>query len=664
MESATFNDVMIRQPRLRSQLEHDDFTFFKKHQVSGWNTVPNTLAVESGLRDHEFQISLPINNRGDLTSTQSTRQHAQANGYWTGQFIDRWYLWTLYSDGGPRAVADVDGAFLALCHEKVRMQLGHANITPDTDWCIGGGTAGQFVASEIEHMILATDQPAWVYASLDVISHEANNNSSQDSAILSLLRGPARDELLSHSLVVLFGDHGHRTTTSSSRNYAAYAWYNSEWEREQYHPFLAIHLPDVLTDAYPHLLDVFGRNQSVLTSHVDLYETVMDVIYNRYPIGDPGSASPATAPLLVRFPNLRIKANDPISQGRLFSYLGQEWSSGWVRSKSNCDFSDLRPSAPLENKLLGRSAADMNFCSHPYIHYSTDISSHHCDGSPVECNQPTSDLSCIESILSEKHEDSYYSDSMLGNHGYHAWGDGGISLLYPLDSERGCEAIGIPSEMCICDPSNQVIYLNRDNGELDATGKSMYDYYSTLQMKRGTANQFWDRSILKQIAPDEDFGRQIFTPANVQVKNLLALKMSSHCIDVFLDVPVRILSGHRQERESDDKTESDDRCAAHDNFNFIFHLEKRGLTYDDDGEKRQIWKLYFVSYAGSTFRVILTIPGLVDCSLNGLEPLNADDVRYTDPPRFDRYDITSQCVDDSWPWSQRWKQICVCKYQT
>jgi len=93
---------------------------------------------------------------------------------------------------------------------------------------------------------------------------------------------------------------------------------------------------------------------------------------------------------------------------------------------------------------------------------------------------------------------TYYSGKVWSD-GYHAWGDHGISLMFPISAERTCDDFGTEKYMCPCASKDT------DGNVLLETKQSLRDNIQQIIKIKVTASGENNPSILDKLKPESSF---------------------------------------------------------------------------------------------------------------------------------------------------------------
>jgi len=649
-ESLTKHELQ-RLPRLQSQLISDGFSIFNKHAVSGTNTAPNVETMQNGSRDSEYRGNRRTFKYGDTSIHGGLRDAASANGYLTGRFFDSFRMNTLYWNHASRTVADIDGSFIAHSHTSVYPKMFGRVFS--REYCKGNSSHGQWVAKEITNLLKISTKPLYLFVSNELVSHDSHNHSLQEAAFLDLIRGEARNELLDDTLLIIVGDHGQRLMSDdSSKDCNAYAL-NQKFNSEAVHPMLAVRLPNRLTVKYPFLKRVLGSNTDKLTTQLDIFETVMDVINGRFPTYNLVTES-VTRPNLIRYPAFKLPTADVLFQNTI-NGGARENIEYYADSGTNCDLLDTRMESDTEFTILARKKLTRNKQIHPYLqYYISDDTKYTFESNELLCEKPAINelpqrIARVPDIIKKQGIDSYYPGKRWSD-GYHAWGDLGISLMYRISSERLCDDFGTENYLCPCDWSNMIFdESSRIKNDDDTTGIMIGDNLKDIKIIKVTSKDNDDPTILSELKPDSSYFDDSMKINDVILREFI----SERCLDIIKDIPKKIYENYNSERIMVDRELSEKFCDDTSDKYFISQLSKL-----HDG-----WmEMQFYGPYGVQVKLHFQIFG--ECKKSredddACQRLTMEDVTLGKAERMDRYELTSRLC--SGPMPIRWKEICVCK---
>lgn len=105
------------------------------------------------------------------------------------------------------------------------------------------------------------------------VCHEAFTTLSRgDDAFLTFLRWLKQNNHAQNAVFVVLSDHGFRIGGASLTHVG---------RAENNKPWLMIHVPNILKKKYPWLHDNLSENSKRLTTHYDMYQTVLDLIHDK-----------------------------------------------------------------------------------------------------------------------------------------------------------------------------------------------------------------------------------------------------------------------------------------------------------------------------------------------------------------------------------------------
>ncbi|XP_059151137.1 uncharacterized protein LOC131937601 [Physella acuta] len=269
-------DGMSRNSMIRSMpktrrilLETMKAVELHKHNKYADNTLPNVFGLLTG------------NSEGSMLRVNWTRSQSFDK-------INDFFLWSTYRNAGYRTAMFVDRSRITSFHNKKRgwvkqpvdYYFREAVVDFDNDMMRSG-----FCIGDVPDITLLTDywvkfatlfnnsktEPYFTYSFSAHLTHDdVDMASAGDELYYRFLTKLVDGNLLNNTVLVFFSDHGPRFGAIRST-------YNGMVEART--PYMFLVFPSWFHTKYPQLMEVVKTNQERLTTHTDVYETLIDLLY-------------------------------------------------------------------------------------------------------------------------------------------------------------------------------------------------------------------------------------------------------------------------------------------------------------------------------------------------------------------------------------------------
>ncbi|XP_059151138.1 uncharacterized protein LOC131937602 [Physella acuta] len=282
-------DGMSRNSMIRSMPKTRNFLLdtmnaveLHKHNKMGDNTYPNVVGLLTG--QNEFYL---LNNSWN----------------WDMPFdhINHLFLWSAYRNAGYRTAMFLDRSYVTAFHyqkrgwvkQPVDYYFREAVVDSESDMMRNGSCVG-----DVPDITLLTDywvkfatlfnnsktEPYFTYSFSANLTHDdVNMASAGDELYYRFLSKLVDGNLLNNTVLVFFSDHGPRFGPIRST-------YNGMIEART--PYMFLVFPSWFHTKYPQLMEVVKTNQERLTTHTDVYETLIDLLYFKAETGKESLTQP------------------------------------------------------------------------------------------------------------------------------------------------------------------------------------------------------------------------------------------------------------------------------------------------------------------------------------------------------------------------------------
>ncbi|XP_059151136.1 uncharacterized protein LOC131937600 [Physella acuta] len=269
-------DGMSRNSMIRSMPKTRNFLLdtmkaveLHKHNKYEKNTYPNLVGLLTG------------NNELAL---------ANLNWTWKMSFdnINDLFLWSAYRNAGYRTGMFVDMSYITAFHYQKRgwnkppvdYYFREAVVDSESDMMRSGSCIGDVpvITLSTDYLVeLATlfnnskSEPYFTFSFSAYLTHDNSHLASAgDELYYRFLTKLVDGNLLNNTVLVFFSDHGPRFGAIRST-------FNGMVEERT--PFMILAFPAWFRTKYPQLMEVVKTNQERLTTHTDVYETLIDLLY-------------------------------------------------------------------------------------------------------------------------------------------------------------------------------------------------------------------------------------------------------------------------------------------------------------------------------------------------------------------------------------------------
>ncbi|XP_059147195.1 uncharacterized protein LOC131934942 [Physella acuta] len=272
IDAMSKNNFQRAMPKTRNfLLETMKAVELYKHNKFGQNTFPNVVGLLTGSNEESlvklnYSWDMPMDN-----VNHAFLWSAYGNaGYRTGMFLDMTQITAFHYQKKGWTNPPVDYYFreVVVDSEKDRMMRKNSNCIGDvpdirllTDYWVQ--LASLFNNSKTE--------PYFTYSFSARLTHDDENRASAaDELYFQFLQTLVDKKVLNNTVLVFFSDHGPRFGAIRST-------YNGMLEGRM--PLMFLVFPPWFHTKYPQLMEVVKTNQHRLTTHTDVYETLIDLLY-------------------------------------------------------------------------------------------------------------------------------------------------------------------------------------------------------------------------------------------------------------------------------------------------------------------------------------------------------------------------------------------------
>ncbi|XP_059147187.1 uncharacterized protein LOC131934934 [Physella acuta] len=272
IDAMSKNNFQRAMPKTRNfLLETMKAVELHKHNKFGHNTFPNVVGLLTGnsekwLAKQGYSRHLPIDRVNDAFLWSAYRKA----GYRTGMFLDRTYISAFHYGkvGWTQPPVDYYIREVVIDSEKDKLMRKDVNCIGDvpdirllTDYWVQ--LASLFNNSKTE--------PYFTYSFSARLTHDDENRASAaDELYFQFLQTLVDKKVLNNTVLVFFSDHGPRFG-------AIRLTLNGMLEGRM--PLMFLVFPPWFHTKYPQLMEVVKTNQHRLTTHTDVYETLIDLLY-------------------------------------------------------------------------------------------------------------------------------------------------------------------------------------------------------------------------------------------------------------------------------------------------------------------------------------------------------------------------------------------------
>ncbi|XP_075987486.1 uncharacterized protein LOC142984060 [Anticarsia gemmatalis] len=299
-DSISHNGFIRSMPKSYQYLIEDlDAVFLNGHSIVGDGTPAALFPILTGRDELEHPDTRKTLAKDQFLDHRTfIFNHVKENGYRTAYFEDMPWIGTFqYRFNGFRH-QPADHYLRAFFTEEAKSRRKWWGGISDKH-CLGAVPMYQFML-DLTEQFFSLDGKKFAFTFISDVTHDDFNMiSNADDAFLRLLMNMVVKKLFEDTLVIVMGDHG--TRFASIRN-------TYQGRIEERLPLMAIILPERLQKLRPEALKALKYNKDVLTTHFDIYPTVLDVLdmkklSNTYKV--PGSDLPRAMTLLEKIPKFR-----------------------------------------------------------------------------------------------------------------------------------------------------------------------------------------------------------------------------------------------------------------------------------------------------------------------------------------------------------------------
>ncbi|XP_059147181.1 uncharacterized protein LOC131934930 [Physella acuta] len=272
IDAMSKNNFQRAMPKTRNfLLETMKAVELYKHNKFGHNTFPNVVGLLTGNNEESlvklnYSFDMPMDNVNHAFLWSAYRNA----GYRTGMFLDMTEITAFHYQKKGWTNPPVDYYFREVVVDSEKDKL----MRKDGD-CIG----------DVPDIRLLTDywvqlaslfnnsktEPYFTYSFSARLTHDDENRASAaDELYFQFLQTLVDKKVLNNTVLVFFSDHGPRFGAIRST-------YNGMLEGRM--PYMFLVFPPWFHTKYPQLMEVVKTNQHRLTTHTDVYETLIDLLY-------------------------------------------------------------------------------------------------------------------------------------------------------------------------------------------------------------------------------------------------------------------------------------------------------------------------------------------------------------------------------------------------
>ncbi|XP_059147197.1 uncharacterized protein LOC131934943 [Physella acuta] len=272
IDAMSKNNFQRAMPKTRNfLLETMKAVELYKHNKFGHNTFPNVVGLLTGMNEESlanlgYSDWRPLNIVNDAFLWSAYRKA----GYRTGMFLDRVEVTGFHYSkyGWDKPPVDYYLREVILDSETDNLMRNNSNCIGDipeirllTDYWVQLATL--FNNSKTE--------PYFLYSFSSRSTHDYENKASAiDEHYFQFLQTLVDKKVLNNTVLVFFSDHGPRRGNTMTTYYGM---------QENRMPLMFLVFPPWFHTKYPQLMEVVKTNQHRLTTHTDVYETLIDLLY-------------------------------------------------------------------------------------------------------------------------------------------------------------------------------------------------------------------------------------------------------------------------------------------------------------------------------------------------------------------------------------------------
>lgn len=271
MDSVGRLNFQRSMPKVASFFKKNNFYDLKGYNKVGDNTYPNLIPVLTGMSMEEStEMNCRPTIQGGLESCPLVWKEFEKNGYVTAFTEDfaRTSTFNHNKRGFLKAPVDYYG------RSGIQQMEDQIQTLGDVFW--GGCAAPRYVVEHIYNQSLEfaefyKGKPYFGIFWTNSLTHEdVGDMLFMDNILLDVLKQTKSRGILSDSIVIVMGDHGHRF--SNSTKVPSSAWYDIRL------PVMYISLPGWFKREYPSAAAALNANQNRLTSPFDFHLMLKDIL--------------------------------------------------------------------------------------------------------------------------------------------------------------------------------------------------------------------------------------------------------------------------------------------------------------------------------------------------------------------------------------------------
>ncbi|XP_059147180.1 uncharacterized protein LOC131934929 [Physella acuta] len=272
IDAISKNNFQRAMPKTRNfLLETMKAVELYKHNKFGHNTFPNVVGLLTGMNEESlanlgYSDLRPLDIVNDAFLWSAYRKA----GYRTGMFLDRVEVTGFHYSkyGWEKPPVDYYLREVILDSETDSLMRNNSNCIGDipeirllTDYWVQLATL--FNNSKTE--------PYFLYSLSTRSTHDYENKASAiDEHYFQFLQTLVDKKVLNNTVLVFFSDHGPKRGSVRTTYYGML---------ENRMPLMFLVFPPWFHTKYPQLMEVVKTNQHRLTTHTDVYETLIDLLY-------------------------------------------------------------------------------------------------------------------------------------------------------------------------------------------------------------------------------------------------------------------------------------------------------------------------------------------------------------------------------------------------